>query len=247
MGFSKGLLYNACLQVSDFLLIRSWDPAFFLAAHLEDWLFPQSLTNGTGSRVTVSKRNLLFQGLIFQVNQPFNFSWCANSYFCTEMLPCWSNFWSVQLFLFHHSLQILVRIDTACQNKNPLGISGRWPLRRHHLNGIQQVWELKDGGDITSYQARSPAPAFWGVGVPTGTDLKGVIFFKLAETTQKIGWLEVTSFFFESSWFYFLFVVFSILPCFTNSRKESTTTWRQIALKILGRFRPKNTTTSEEK
>ena len=29
MGFSKGLLYNACLQVSDFPLIRSLDPAFF--------------------------------------------------------------------------------------------------------------------------------------------------------------------------------------------------------------------------
>lgn len=113
--------------------------------------------------------------------------------------------------------------------------------------GIQQVWELKDGGDIAEYQVRSPAPAFWGGWKSHRNDLKGLIFFKLAETTKKntVGWKWHVFF----CWIFiiFLFVAFSILPCFTNSRKESTTKWHQIALKILGCFRPKNTTKSEEK
>lgn len=203
-GF-EGLVVQRLFGGVGFSFDRIFGSSFFFLLHI--WRIdtrPQRLTNGSPEAIPVSKRNLLFQGLIFQVNQPLNFSWCANSYFCTEMLPCWSDFWSVQLFLFHHSLQNLVRIDTACHNKNPLGISGRWPLRRHHLNGIQQVWELKDGGDITEYQVRSPAPAFWGVGVPTGIELKGVIFFKVAETTKK-NWLVGSDKFFLLNLLYFIF------------------------------------------
>ena len=56
--------------------------------------------------------------------------------------------------------------------------------------GIQQVWELKDGGDIAEYQVRSPAPPFWGGWKSHRNDLKGLIFFKLAETTKTntVGW-----------------------------------------------------------
>ena len=61
MGFSKGLLYNACLQVSDFLLIRSLDPVFFSCCTFGGLIVrPQRLTNGSPEAVERFPRGISF-------------------------------------------------------------------------------------------------------------------------------------------------------------------------------------------